>query len=47
VQAGYSFALSNKGTQLICTMPDGRRVVGKFTLRDGRVGSIDAQIVGK
>jgi hypothetical protein len=50
VQRGFSFAIASKGAglpQLICTMPDGRKVVGKFTLHGNRVGNVDAEIVGK
>ncbi|HEY1628759.1 MAG TPA: DUF1570 domain-containing protein [Tepidisphaeraceae bacterium] len=50
VQNGYSFEMLSSGKglpQLMCTMPDGRKVMGKFTLRGNRVGTIDAEIVSK
>jgi hypothetical protein len=49
-KGGYSFAMVTNGAglpRLICTMPGGGKVIGKFTLGGDRVGNVDAQIVAK
>jgi hypothetical protein len=43
---GYRYELLNteRLPQVVCAMPDGRRVVGKFTIRGDRVGQVTAQV---
>lgn len=45
---GYTYALTTRRgqqvPQLICTTPDGRQIVGQFTLRNGRVANSSAEI---
>jgi hypothetical protein len=46
MKEGHRFELvtSERLTQLRCTMPDGRRVTGKFSIRNERVGTVNVQI---
>jgi hypothetical protein len=40
----YELATSERLPQVVCTMPDGRRVSGKFTIRNDRVGTVTASV---
>ena len=43
---GYRYELetSERLPQVMCTMPDGRRVSGKFTIRNDRVGTVTVNV---
>jgi hypothetical protein len=40
----YEVTTSERSPQIVCTIPDGRRVIGKFTIRNERVGTVTATI---
>jgi len=49
IKEGYSYALVGRAgerPQLVCTMPNGKKVVGQFTVLNGRVSSVTADIGG-
>jgi hypothetical protein len=49
VRNKYVFALQGQSPPaLVCTLPDGRRVVGRFTIRNGgRVATVRTEVLGK
>jgi putative hemolysin len=40
----YEVITTERLPQVVCTMPDGRRVSGKFTIRNDRVGTVTASV---